>query len=38
MKGRSMVIMGGGVSHWFNADMNYRNIINMLMLCGCVLV
>lgn len=35
-EGRSMVIMGGGVNHWFNADMNYRNIINMLMLCGCV--
>ena len=35
-EGRSMVIMGGGVNHSFNADMNYRNIINMLMLCGCV--
>lgn len=34
--GKSMVIMGGGVNHWFNADMNYRTIINLLMLCGCV--
>lgn len=34
--GASMVIMGGGVNHWFNADMNYRTIINMLMLCGCI--
>lgn len=34
--GKSMVIMGGGVNHWFNADMNYRAIINMLMLCGCI--
>lgn len=34
--GKCMVIMGGGVNHWFNADMNYRTIINILMLCGCV--
>lgn len=34
--GKCMVIMGGGVNHWFNADMNYRAIINLLMLCGCV--
>ncbi|RVU70966.1 MULTISPECIES: nitrate reductase subunit alpha [Lactobacillus] len=34
--GKCMVIMGGGVNHWYNADMNYRTIINLLMLCGCV--
>lgn len=33
--GKSMVIMGAGINHWFNSDMTYRNIINMLMLCGC---
>lgn len=31
-----MVIMGGGVNYWFNVDMNYWVIINMLMLCGCI--
>ena len=35
-RGKCMVIMGGGINHWFNADMNYRSIINLLMLCGCV--
>lgn len=34
--GASMVIMGGGINHWYNAEMNYRTIMNMLMLCGCV--
>lgn len=33
--GKSMVIMGAGINHWFNSDMNYRTIINLLMLCGC---
>ncbi|NHH88816.1 nitrate reductase subunit alpha [Pseudoalteromonas sp. MB47] len=35
-KGRSMVIVGAGLNHWYNMDMNYRGLINMLMLCGCV--
>ncbi|HUI18764.1 MAG TPA: nitrate reductase subunit alpha [Alphaproteobacteria bacterium] len=35
-KGRSMVILGAGVNHWYHADMTYRAIINMLVLCGCV--
>ena len=35
-QGRSMVIIGAGMNHWYNADMNYRGIINMLMLCGCI--
>jgi len=34
--GRSMVIIGAGMNHWFNCDMNYRGVINMLVLCGCV--
>jgi len=34
--GRSMVIIGAAMNHWYHSDMNYRGIINMLMLCGCV--
>ena len=35
-RGRSMVIIGAGVNHWYHQDMIYRGAINMLMLCGCV--
>jgi len=35
-KGRSMVILGAAVNHWYHADMNYRSIINMLVMCGCI--
>jgi nitrate reductase alpha subunit len=35
-KGRSMVILGAGLNHWYHMDMNYRGIINMLVMCGCV--
>jgi nitrate reductase alpha subunit len=35
-RGRSMVIIGAGMNHWYHQDMGYRAIINMLMLCGCV--
>ena len=34
--GRSMVIIGAAMNHWYHSDMNYRGIINMLMMCGCV--
>ncbi|MDT1060889.1 nitrate reductase subunit alpha [Paracoccus sp. CPCC 101403] len=34
--GRSMVIIGAGMNHWFHMDMSYRSIINMLVMCGCV--
>jgi nitrate reductase alpha subunit len=34
--GRSMVIIGSGMNHWFHQDVSYRAIINMLMLCGTV--
>ncbi|HTT37249.1 MAG TPA: nitrate reductase subunit alpha [Burkholderiales bacterium] len=34
--GRSMVIIGAAMNHWYHQDMNYRAIINMLMMCGCV--
>ncbi len=35
-RGRSMVIIGAGMNHWYHQDMGYRAIINMLMMCGCV--
>ena len=35
-QGRSMVIIGAAMNHWYHCDMNYRGIINMLMMCGCV--
>ena len=34
--GRSMVIIGSGMNHWFHQDVSYRAIINMLVLCGTV--
>ena len=35
-QGKSMVIVGAGLNHWYHMDMIYRGIINMLMMCGCV--
>ncbi len=34
--GRSMVIIGAAMNHWYHCDMNYRGVINMLVMCGCV--
>jgi nitrate reductase alpha subunit len=34
--GKSMVIIGAAMNHWYHCDMNYRGIINMLMLTGCI--
>jgi nitrate reductase alpha subunit len=34
--GRSMVIIGSGINHWFHQDVSYRAVINMLLLCGTV--
>lgn len=34
--GRSMIIVGAGLNHWYHLDMNYRGLINMLIFCGCV--
>ena len=34
--GKSMVIIGAAMNHWFHMDMNYRAAINMLVMCGCV--
>lgn len=33
--GKSMVIMGAGINQWFNGDMTYRSIFNLLLLTGC---
>ncbi len=35
-EGRSMVIIGAAMNHWYHCDMNYRGVINMLMMCGCI--
>jgi nitrate reductase / nitrite oxidoreductase, alpha subunit len=34
--GKSMIIIGAAMNHWYHADMNYRSVINMLVMCGCV--
>ena len=34
--GRSMIIIGAAMNHWFHCDMNYRGVINMLVMCGCI--
>lgn len=35
-RGRSMIIVGAGLNHWYHMDMNYRGLINMVIFCGCV--
>lgn len=35
-RGRSMVILGAAVNHWYHMDMIYRGIMNLLIMCGCV--
>src|SRR5699024_4404686 len=32
--GRSMIIMGAGINHWFNSDTIYRAILNLVILTG----
>ncbi|ABZ77986.1 nitrate reductase, alpha subunit [Shewanella halifaxensis HAW-EB4] len=34
--GRSMIIVGAGINHWYHTDMNYRGLINLLLMCGTV--
>ena len=34
--GKSMVIIGAAMNHWYHMDMNYRAIINLLVMCGCI--
>ena len=33
--GRSMIIMGGGINHWYHADIIYRTVLNLLLFTGC---
>ncbi|MFZ3072091.1 MAG: nitrate reductase subunit alpha [Thermodesulfobacteriota bacterium] len=35
-KGRSMIICGASINHWYHADMIYRAFTMALMLCGCI--
>ncbi len=35
-RGKSMVILGAALNHWYHMDMNYRGIINLLVMCGCI--
>lgn len=35
-RGKSMVILGAAINHWYHNDMNYRAIMNLLHMCGCV--
>ncbi|MBB1483888.1 nitrate reductase subunit alpha [Tessaracoccus sp. MC1865] len=35
-KGRTMIIIGAGICHWFHADTTYRSIMALLMLTGCI--
>lgn len=35
-KGRTMIIIGAGICHWFHADVTYRAIISLLMMTGCI--
>jgi nitrate reductase / nitrite oxidoreductase, alpha subunit len=34
-KGRSMIIMGAGINHWYHNDTIYRAILNLVILTGC---
>ena len=35
-RGKSMVIIGAAMNHWYHMDMNYRGVINILAMCGCI--
>lgn len=34
-QGRSMIIMGAGINHWYNSDVIYRAVINLVLMTGC---
>ena len=34
-QGRSMVIIGASINHWYNNNLSYRAPITALILCGC---
>ncbi|WP_054950099.1 nitrate reductase subunit alpha [Numidum massiliense] len=33
-KGRSMIIVGAGINHWFNSDTIYRAVLNLVLFVG----
>jgi nitrate reductase / nitrite oxidoreductase, alpha subunit len=33
--GRSMILLGAGVNHWYHGDLAYRAILSLLLLTGC---
>jgi len=33
--GRSMIIIGASINHWYNNNLSYRAPITALILCGC---
>ena len=33
--GRSMIVMGAGLNHWYHGDETYRAVLALLLLCGC---
>lgn len=33
-KGRSMIVMGAGINHWYHADTIYRAILNLVLMVG----
>ncbi len=35
-RGKSSVIIGAGINHWYHNNLIYRSVITALMLCGCV--
>jgi nitrate reductase alpha subunit len=34
-RGRSMVVMGAGLNHWYHGDETYRCVLALILLCGC---
>ncbi|MFQ5875210.1 MAG: molybdopterin-dependent oxidoreductase, partial [Dehalococcoidia bacterium] len=34
-EGRSMIIVGASINHWYNNNLSYRAPITALILCGC---
>jgi nitrate reductase alpha subunit len=32
--GRSMIIVGAGINHWYNADTIYRAVLNLVLMVG----
>lgn len=34
-QGRSMIIVGAGINHWYNSDTIYRAILNLVLITGC---